>query len=179
MPATTVRTLALASLLGVLLAAGAAQAATQDPATYPAGVVAVRHTPMAAGQDFTVEAVTRDPVEPVVVTVCRFARAQDAEPEVCFMNIAAAAHPDGYRASTDAAQHPAWKNGWILGYKVTFGSGADAPAAPVQGGYYRAVVGEEAAGAVVVSDIEEPAKDAPAAAWTALAFLAVVMLRRR
>ncbi|HLF16693.1 MAG TPA: hypothetical protein VI796_04595 [Candidatus Thermoplasmatota archaeon] len=115
---------------------------SQDPATYPPGVTRVAHTPIHPGADFEVAAATDDPeLTAATVTLCRFGSLDAEAPEVCYMNLEASLDGGVFRANTDAAPHPAWEGGWILGYKLTFmGEGDDERHAPTSGGYYLAVV---------------------------------------
>jgi hypothetical protein len=185
-------------LAAALAALPLAQAAAQDASTFPAGVQAVSNTPVRAGQDFTVT-VAAD-AGPVAVTVCHFASADADGPDVCYMNLAAKPGPDGYAAATSAVKHPAWRDGDILGYKVTVGSGDSARHAPDRQAasgdpdYYRVTVGQDEGpapqGSAVVEDAPttapaQPAADgvhassATAAALLAVGLAALAAARRR
>jgi hypothetical protein len=188
--------LAAAFALTLLPAVDATQ---QDPATYPPGIRDVTNTPIQPRQEFEVAVSTDETPDSVVVTVCRFTSMSAEGPDVCFMNLAAQGG-DGtaYRADTSAVAHPEWKDGWILGYKVTVKQGDTEEHAPSDGGYYRIKVGSPQEplpeGTAVVEDspptdaAEAPAAPAGGAAGRqagscglacALALLAAVLLARR
>lgn len=159
-----------------------ATATHQDAASYPAGVVDVSNSPLEPGQDFLVQVGTDPAPDAVTVTVCRFSSLQADGPDVCFMNLAAAATSDGtYEADTGSVQHPTWKAGWVLGYKVTLKTGDAETHAPDrttssgEGDYYRIVVGSDQSepaptGSAVVEDGSPQAASAspaPSAGHTA------------
>lgn len=188
--------LALA-LLAALALLPTGSAGAQDPSTYPDGISQVSHTPIEDGADFSVFASVDGAVERVTVTVCRFTSVSADGPEVCYMNLAASAGAEGWTASTAAGPHPAWRDGWVIGYKVTVQTSTGELHAPDrlagngEPDYYRHVVGEpEVEGSAVVEDTPmqaEPAapaasasKDASLAAVVpALALAAAVSLARR
>jgi hypothetical protein len=171
-----------------------AAATRQDPQTYPAGVLEVANTPLEAGNDFQVQVKATGAPDSIVVTVCRFKSMRAEGPEVCFMNLEARPAGEAYAADTGAVEHPAWKDGWIVGYKVTVETGEAEAHAPSDGDYYRTEVGspQEPApeGTAVVED-DAPsaatqaagpaagAKDAPFPWSLALLGLAAAVLARR
>jgi uncharacterized protein (TIGR03382 family) len=160
--------------VAALAALPGAAATRQDSASYPSGVVDVSNSPLEPGQDFLVQVGTDAAPDAVTVTVCRFSSVQADGPDVCFMNLAAAAAGDGmYQADTGSVQHPAWKAGWVLGYKVTLKAGGaeshapDRTTASGDGDYYRIVVGSDQSepaptGSAVVEDGAPQVDPAPA-----------------
>lgn len=194
--------LLLTVLLALSIPNGAAM--SQDAATYPAGVTDVSNTPILANRDFQVAVQTGSSGDAVTVTVCHFTSLHADAPDVCFMNLPADESDGAYRADTAAVKHPAWKDGWVLGYKVTLAAGGaerhapDRTTASGEADYYRIVVGSQQAaapqGSAVVEDDSvsqapqatvAPAADAPHAApglgvvTGALALAAVALLLRR
>ena len=190
-----------AALLLVLLQAPAAAAGPQDPTTYPDGILEVAHTPVLDSQDFDVAVQLSDDLgaaaERVTVTVCRFKTMEAAGPDICYMNLGAAQADGAWGASTDAAQHPDWRDGWVLGYKVTVKTASgethapDRLAANGEPDYYRFVVGDSeqpAAGSAVVEDSpvapvaggdlaggQEPGRESPASPLLALLALGLAL----
>lgn len=177
-PAPAAAVAALAAALA-LLAAAPAQATVQDAASYPDGVASVSNTRILSGQDFQVSVALDGAADSVTVTVCRFRAEQAPSPDVCYMNLGAKAAADGaWTASTSAVQHPGWRDGWVIGYKVTVkqgGSESHAPDRTTSSGdpdYYRVVVGSAQpdppsptpTGSAVVEDA--PARDAQPTADT-------------
>jgi hypothetical protein len=186
---------ALLAVAFLLLVPGAA-AGLRDPATYPDGIAEVSNTAIQAASDFEVAVRLDVSAEQVTVTVCRFSSLTAAGPDICYMNLAAAQADGAWSASTAAVQHPEWRDGWILGYKVlarTASGELHAPDRLAGNGepdYYRLVVGEaEVEGSVVVEDgAPAPASQGRAAdgiplpgafAVAGLAVALWVQLRRR
>jgi hypothetical protein len=165
---------ALLAAVAVLLVAAAAGATVQDASSYPDGVRSVSNTRIEAGKDFQVTVALDGAADSVAVTVCRFKAEQAPTPDVCYMNLGAKRGADGaWAASTSAVQHPTWRNGWVIGYKVTVDSGeaeAHAPDRTTSTGdqdYYRVVVGSAQedpqpapTGSAVVEDAQAPAGEA-------------------
>jgi hypothetical protein len=168
--------LAAALAVAAIAAMPAASAATQDPGSYPPGILDVSHSPVLDEQDFDVTVLLDDGLETqaerVTVTVCKFSKVDSAAPDVCYMNLGAARLDEAWRASTGAVDHPDWHDGWVLGYKVTVKTAAgethapDRLAASGEPDYYRFVVGApdepEPQGSAVVED-SAPEAGAPAA----------------
>lgn len=172
------------ALLSLLLAPGAA-AGLRDPTTYPDGIAEVSNTAIQAASDFEVAVRLNRPAEHVTVTVCRFSSLDAAGPDICYMNLAAAQAEGAWSASTAAVEHPAWRNGWVIGYKVAARTASGELHAPdrVAGNgepdYYRLVVGEpEVEGSVVVEDgaLAAPASDGRSAKGIPLGLPAVAGL---
>jgi hypothetical protein len=178
----------LLTVLAALAWLSPATAGPQDPATFPEGVLAVAHTHVVGGKEFEVAVELEDALdaaaERLTVTVCRFSSVGADGPDVCYMNLGAAPGDGAWHASTGAVDHPAWKDGWVLGYKVTVKTASgethapDRLAANGEPDYYRLVVGEPdepaVQGSAVVEDTPVAANgaagasshDAPAAAGT-------------
>lgn len=187
--------------LGLLFLLPGAAAGTQDPATFPEGILGIAHTPVLGGEEFEVAVQLADDLgaaaERVTVTVCRFSSLGAEGPDVCYMNLGASAADGAWRASTGAVDHPDWRDGWILGYKVTVKAASgethapDRLAANGEPDYYRLVVGEpdEPApqGSAVVEDTpvanpvaadgsaDAAARDAPGSPLVALGALALAL----
>jgi hypothetical protein len=180
----------LAFLLGLLALLPVASAGTQDPATFPEGISGVAHTAVEAAQDFEVAVQLADDLgsaaQRVTVTVCRFSAVDAGAPDVCYMNLGATEGTDAWLASTAAVEHPEWRDGWILGYKVTVKTASGEVHAPDrlapngEPDYYRLVVGEPdepvPEGSAVVEDSPaagvagpaEAGRESPASALAAL-----------
>jgi len=190
---------AVLALLAVLAAAAAARATVQDASSYPAGVAEVSNTPVLAAQDFAVRVRLADGVDAgqVAVTVCHFKAIDAPGPDVCYMNLGAEPAGNGsYAARTSAVRHPDWRDGAVVGYKVTLQGGAgdahapDRTTASGEQDYYRVVVGSpqpdpQPQGSAVVEDLPTMAPQAsqvhasPFPFWAAVSVLAGVALLRR
>jgi len=134
---------AVVALLAALPAASA-KGILEDQATYPPGVTGITRDPVQPGQDFMVRVETDQEFDQAAMVVCRFKYATDAEPNVCWSQIAAVPLVDGLRgftADSSKGQHPQWEDGWIIGYKLILkADGAERHAPAVGGEYYKVLV---------------------------------------
>lgn len=136
-----------ATLLLAALPTATAKGIAEDGATYPAGVTSVTRTAVRGGEEFSVTVGTDQDFEHAAMVICRFKAAADADPSVCWSQVPAtpAADGSGFTADSGKGSHPAWDDGWVIGYKLILTSAGREAHAPATGSeYYKVVVGGDA-----------------------------------
>jgi hypothetical protein len=128
-------------LLVLLLPTVAAKGIPEDASTYPPEVALVSRNQVFAGEELNVLVNTPHEFSQAAMVVCRFKQAADAEPVVCWTQVAAHRIGDvGYAADTTPAMHPRFEAGWTIGYKFILRNETRDVLVPADGGYYRVTI---------------------------------------
>lgn len=153
--------------------------ATEPSNTYPAAVESVRHSNVAPGGELTVEVTLKAGKTAATATmyVCQFPSESAKDPDICY-SPPIQGTGDGATFTLDSADtnHPDWKKGQSIGYKLKLKVDGQYQKAPSDGDYYRITVGEKESDALPV----DGSAAAPLPLWVPLmALAAAIVVRRR